>query len=201
MISLTRPMRFVLLVVAAFAVVTLVVSPRVSQLVNPWNSTFWDAMYVRATYETYDTAQRAVQASESVVVGTVLSVTKSREVEAVPEWGADGILTFARVEFQVDRVLAGRVATSPVGTVEWEAFVPNPGGLETMQSSIPTEQVVLLFARAKRDTALPILLNPESYFVNDHGTTRTAVGAEQAWARHWEGRSFEALADELDRAG
>lgn len=193
--------RFLVLALCSFAVVILVVSPSTRRLANQWNPGFWESLYVRATYETYDTAVRAVKASDTVVLGRILAVTKSREVVAIPEWGVDGILTFATVSFQVDRVLAGEPGLPASGLMSWEAFVPTPGGVEQMQASVPTEPHILLLAHPKGSTDGFILLNPESYFVNDQGTARAAVGAEQPWSKHWEGRSFQALVEEIDRAG
>ena len=71
-----------------------------------------------------------------------------------------------------------------------------------MQSAIPTEPVLLLLVHPKGDSnERYIRLKPESYFVNDHGITRAALGAEQPWTQSWEGRSFDALIAEIDKAG
>ena len=44
-----------------------------------------------------------------------------------------------------------------------------------------------------------MLLNPESYFANDSGRVRSALGGVQDWSISWEGRAFDALVDSLDK--
>lgn len=175
--------------------------PAVGRFVSDnWRSEFWAALFVQATYQTYDTAEEAIKASDAVILGQIVDVSLSREVEAIPEWGVDGILTFAAVEVRVDRVLAGQIEVGDEGNMTWEAFVPTPNDLELMKSSVPTEPVLLLVSKktTPKATVLYDLLNPESYFVNDGGIVRSALGGVQEWSLAWERRDFEALVDSVD---
>lgn len=191
--------RFTAVAVASFAFVTILIAPVVSRPGSGnWSSDFWAALFVQATYQSYDTAQEAIEASDAVIIGQVIDVSLSREVDAIPEWGLDGILTFAAVEVRVDRVLAGQIEGSEQGYVTWEAFVPSEDGLDQMMSSVPTEPLILfLGGGASPETVVYALLNPESYFVNDGGTVRSALGGVQEWSISWEGRPFDVLVDSI----
>lgn len=193
--------RFVVVAVASFAFVMILIGPAVGRLgSDKWRSDFWAALFVQATYQTYDTAEEAIKASDAVILGQIVDVSLSREVQAIPDWGIDGILTFATVEVRVDRVLAGQIEVSEQGNVTWEAFVPTPNDLERMKSSVPTEPVLLLVSKktTPKETLFYDLLNPESYFVNDGGNVRSALGGVQEWSSAWERRDFDALVDSVE---
>lgn len=161
---------------------------------------FWAALHAEGTYGTYDSEEAAIKASDLVVIGTVTNVSLSRQVNAIPDWGEDGILTFAAVEVRVERVLASKAPISQ-DKIAWEAFVPMPGGLEQMQSAVPVGPVLLLLQKNPESKAADsyILLNPESYFVNEGGLVRVAIAASQPWSLGYDGRVFDTLVESVSR--
>jgi len=195
--------RACLLAVVSFTFVWLLLGGNITNRADDESDLdFWRALFVEATYQTYDSPEASVAASDAVIVGRITGASLAREVNAVPEWGVDGILTFARVEVKVEQVIAGDVGQSD--TLVWEAFVPIPGELSTVQGSVP-EEPVLMFLRAK-DGRSPYgeimydLINPESYLIDDAGVVRSALGGVQAWSSNWNGRSFGALVSTIIRA-
>ena len=188
--------RFFGVAAGAFAVALFALSP--SAATSPRGDEFWNALWTNGTYDTYEDAKSLVSAADAVVVGHITGVSLSREVNAVPEWGDDGILTFARVDVRISQVLSGTVATRDDQVLTWEAFVPTPGGLDQMKAALPDDEV-MLFLKVKPESkeTLYDTVNPEAYFVNADGVVKPPVGEPREWAAALAGQPFTLLVDEI----
>ncbi len=157
---------------------------------------FWNSLWANGTFQTYPDGGLAAAASDVVVVGRFTAVDKGRTVD-VPEFGPDGVLSFANVHVKVEAVLAGNYVPDSDGTLSLELFLPRASVLEDMQANSPQERT-LLFLRASPSggTNVYALLNPEA-IVRDIQGSRTVAWAEEPWLLALRDMSFDTIVDTI----
>lgn len=158
---------------------------------------FWSSFQTEGVeVNHFDSIGDMVAESDAIVVGRIDQVRLSRQWNAVPEWGVDGLMTFVMASVAVEDE-TGVGGAEVASSVEVELFLPDPSALPEVVGPPPAERS-LFFLMEKEDVPGAYMLASSQGYLRDRGTVVPPVASEDdPWLQRLRSSRFDELVRQL----